>query len=310
MIRMKTRIVILVTFFAVLVSATALAQAPRTWVSGNGDDTFPCSYTAPCKTFSGAYSKTATGGVISVQDPGPYGAVTISKSITLDGGGTYASILHTTDAIIVNFTGAADSFGNTVILRGLSFDSPNSSSFGVNVLGSGVAHLHIENCTFARAQAAVSMAPGGAGSSLDMTNVVIRKMNAYGVIVDPPAGTPLKLSLDHVRIHQSAAYGLVLMDNTNGTISDSNFSNNGIGASIHANNVFVNFVRTVLSGNSSTGLYHVVAGIQTLIDGCSIFSNGVGISNTGGTVIGFTNNSIANNGNDVVGNPVQSLLQK
>src|SRR2546423_8634050 len=62
----------------------ASAQAPRTWVSGVGDDANPCSRTAPCKTFAGAISKTAAGGEIDCLDPGGFGAVTITKSITLD----------------------------------------------------------------------------------------------------------------------------------------------------------------------------------------------------------------------------------
>ena len=40
--------------------APAHAQATRTWVSGVGDDANPCSRTAPCKTFAGAISKTAS----------------------------------------------------------------------------------------------------------------------------------------------------------------------------------------------------------------------------------------------------------
>jgi len=77
-----------------LASAGAHAQN-RTWVSGVGDDAYPCSRTAPCKTFAGAISKTAAGGIISVLDPGGFGAVTITKSITIDGGGIEASILAT-----------------------------------------------------------------------------------------------------------------------------------------------------------------------------------------------------------------------
>src|SRR6202035_4682637 len=73
--------------------ASALAQATRTWVSGVGDDANPCSRTAPCKTFAGAISKTAAGGEIDALDPGGFGAVTITKSITLSGVGTNASIL-------------------------------------------------------------------------------------------------------------------------------------------------------------------------------------------------------------------------
>src|SRR4051794_1913927 len=74
-------------------AATANAQATRTWVSGVGDDANPCSRTAPCKTFSGAISKTAACGEISVLDPGGFGVVTITKSITINGTGTLAGIL-------------------------------------------------------------------------------------------------------------------------------------------------------------------------------------------------------------------------
>src|SRR6202521_1683920 len=72
----------------------ASAQATRTWVSGVGDDANPCSRTAPCKTWAGAISKTAAGGEIDALDPGGFGAVTITKAITLDGGGgQVASVL-------------------------------------------------------------------------------------------------------------------------------------------------------------------------------------------------------------------------
>src|SRR3954453_21250419 len=75
-----------VLFF--LISAIPVqAQATRTWVSGVGDDANPCSRTAPCKTFAGAISKTAAGGGINALDPGGYGALSITKSITIVGGG-------------------------------------------------------------------------------------------------------------------------------------------------------------------------------------------------------------------------------
>src|SRR5438128_2291662 len=104
-----TRIKLMLNVFAisvvcVLFSSLAHAQATRTWVSGVGDDVNPCSRTAPCKTFAGAISKTAAGGEISVLDPGGFGAVTIIKSITINGDGTLAGLLvgAGTAGIIVN----------------------------------------------------------------------------------------------------------------------------------------------------------------------------------------------------------------
>ncbi|MBA2349343.1 MAG: right-handed parallel beta-helix repeat-containing protein, partial [Solirubrobacterales bacterium] len=100
-----------------LLPAAAQAQATRTWASGVGDDANPCSRTAPCKTFAGAISKTAAGGEIDALDPGGYGAVTITKAITIDGSGTHASILAGgSTGVTINAPNAA------VVLRDLSIN--------------------------------------------------------------------------------------------------------------------------------------------------------------------------------------------
>src|SRR3712207_9308793 len=88
--RTSRRLAALLPALALLAFAlpsTASAQATRTWVSGVGDDVNPCSRTAPCKTFAGAISKTAAGGEMNVLDPGGFGGVTITKSITIKGRG-------------------------------------------------------------------------------------------------------------------------------------------------------------------------------------------------------------------------------
>src|SRR3954466_3249056 len=103
---------------AMLAAAPANAQATRTWVSGVGDDANPCSRTAPCKTFAGAISKTAPAGEINVLDPGGFGAVTITKSITISSEGFEAGVLVSgTNGIIVNAGNTAN-----VVLRGLDIE--------------------------------------------------------------------------------------------------------------------------------------------------------------------------------------------
>jgi Right handed beta helix region len=121
----------LVALSALLLSATpAMAQATRTWVSGVGDDANPCSRTAPCKTFAGSISKTAAGGEINVLDPGGFGAVTITKSITIRSDSIEAGILVSgTNGVVIN-AGA----GDRVILEGLDFEGLNTGLSGVNVL--------------------------------------------------------------------------------------------------------------------------------------------------------------------------------
>jgi hypothetical protein len=127
-----------------LISSVAQAQAARTWVSGVGDDVNPCSRTAPCKTFAGAISKTTAGGEISVLDSGGFGAVTITKSITIDGTGMLAGILASgTTGIIINITDAKET-GKPVRLRGLSFNGAGTGINGINVVSAGL--VSVEDC--------------------------------------------------------------------------------------------------------------------------------------------------------------------
>src|SRR5438309_10631275 len=120
-----------VKFLAVVVMGSGLmyGQASRTWVSGVGDDANPCSRTAPCKTFAGAISKTAPGGEIDALDPGGFGAVTITKAITIDGGGgQVASVLVSgTNGIVVQANAQTD----VVILRNLRINGIGSGLNGI-----------------------------------------------------------------------------------------------------------------------------------------------------------------------------------
>src|SRR5262245_19093526 len=105
----------------------AHAQATRTWVSGVGDDANPCSRTAPCKTFAGAISKTATGGEINVLDPGGFGGVTITKSVTIRSEVEAGVLVSGTNAIIVNAPA-----GSRVVLEGLDIEGLGTGLNGVN----------------------------------------------------------------------------------------------------------------------------------------------------------------------------------
>jgi hypothetical protein len=122
-----------------LITVTSFSQATRTWVSGVGDDVNPCSRTAPCKTFAGAISKTATGGEISVLDAGGYGAVTIIKSITIDGTGEQASILaNMVNGIIINGPDAV------VTIRNISINGAGNGINGIRIIAA--KKVFIENC--------------------------------------------------------------------------------------------------------------------------------------------------------------------
>jgi parallel beta-helix repeat protein len=171
----------------VVPAAPATAQVTRTWVSGVGDDVNPCSRTAPCKTFAGAISKTATGGEINVLDPGGFGGVTITKSITIRADHVEAGIVvNSTSGIIINapatakvvldgidFEGASlgtsihginiiqarDVLVRNSTIRG--FDSPTSA--GIMVNGSTQISLTVENCTIFNNTLGISVTSSGVG---------------------------------------------------------------------------------------------------------------------------------------------------
>ena len=141
--RFTIKLFVIATFLLAFASI-AQAQATRTWVSGVGDDVNPCSRTAPCKTYAGAISKTATNGEISTLDPGGYGAVTITKGMTIDGttGAGFGSILAVgvTGVIVNDATGLA-----VVTLRNLSINgASNGTGNGIRFLA-GKA-LIVEDC--------------------------------------------------------------------------------------------------------------------------------------------------------------------
>src|SRR5215472_14160234 len=139
---------------ALVASGSAYAQATRTWVSGVGDDANPCSRTAPCKTWPGAISKTAPGGEIDALDPGGFGALTITKSITIDGGGgqVASTLVAGTNGFVVA-AGATD----VVIIRNMRFDGllgngSNSGNAGINGIRfiSGAALVEIPSVRIGR----------------------------------------------------------------------------------------------------------------------------------------------------------------
>src|SRR5437899_2562290 len=137
----------LLTFLALIALGTITmhGQTTRTWVSAFGDDANPCSRTAPCKTFAAAMAQTVAGGEIDALDPGSFGSVTITKALTIDGGGSQiASVLAAgTNGIVVQ-AGASD----TVILRNLRLNGVRGSSNpglnGIRYLAGG--SLMVDKC--------------------------------------------------------------------------------------------------------------------------------------------------------------------
>ena len=152
------------------VAAQAHAQLLNTWVSATGDDDNPCSRSLPCATFAGAIAKTNAGGIIGVLDSGEYGTVEITKSITIDGGGSLASIQTSSvlrSGVLVN-AGPND----RVVLRNLSINGSHNLDQGV-LFQSG-RRLSIQNCLFTRFDGDTAIAvANSARSNTDVNNALV-----------------------------------------------------------------------------------------------------------------------------------------
>jgi hypothetical protein len=213
------------------VHSAAFAQATRTWVSGVGDDANPCSRTAPCKTFAGAISKTAAGGEINTLDGGGFGAVTITKSITIQSDQSWSGgiLVSGTNGITVN-AGAND----VVTLSGLQFDgigytTATSGIVGVRFLA-GLA-LNVEDCRFRgfaydTTGAGIEMAPSGGNTRLYVSDSYFignGSANGGGHIVLKPTGTAtVTAQIVNSQLTHSRGYGIYVGDNANATLRNTN----------------------------------------------------------------------------------------
>jgi hypothetical protein len=296
---MKNKLVvgILALLVTVVFAATpAYAQATRTWVSGVGDDANPCSRTAPCKTFAGSISKTAPGGEINVLDPGGFGAVTITKPITISSQGFEAGVLVSgTNGIIVNVPNATDA----VILRGLDIEGLGTGISGVTVLTGG--NVWIENTTInAFTTSGINFTPTVAGSALHVSNVIVRNCGNFGaatgqgVLVAPTVAATA--DFDHLQVTRNVA-GLKVTGGS-ASVTDSVASNNSF-AGFTGGGTALNLERSMsthnvtgvncAAGTTRLGNMHIsdntTQNIQNQANCTTFKNNDIGTAVTFGTTI-------------------------
>ncbi|HTL97187.1 MAG TPA: right-handed parallel beta-helix repeat-containing protein [Holophagaceae bacterium] len=279
-----------------LATAPLAAQASRTWVSGVGDDANPGSRTAPCKTFAGAISKTAAGGEIDCLDPGGFGAVTITKAITLDGGGGQVASILVAGTNAINVSAGAN---DVVILRNIRFQGIGlSASPGLNGVrfNSGKA-LIIENCTFdGFSDAAIDVAVTTAGSTVSVSNVLETGLPAAatseGVYLEAAANSQTRVDVSNSSFWNNGNCGIKCGA---GTLVANNVTTTGCIYGVDTfNSPNVELDNTNMNSNTTDGLR--VSGGTLRLSNCTITGNTAGVLITGGVVNTFGNNRIAGNG--------------
>lgn len=274
MINPTIRALLVITAIFALTSA-AHAQASRTWVSGVGDDLNPCSRTAPCKTYAGAISKTAKDGEISTLDPGGFGAVTITKSIYINGthGAGYGSILNSlVNGVIVNITDPLD-VRKAVRLRALDINGVSNGINGVSILAAN--DVWIEDC--------VIDGNAGNGSTSGIGVRVATSATCSLYISD----TVIHKNVTGVRVAATSGFAVLNLRNCNieGNTTGVEASTNG----------FVTIEGSRIAANDSNAVVTSVAGAQLNIRDSVISNNGMAINAAAGSTVRALSNLLLNN---------------
>ncbi len=279
-------------------TAAADAQATRTWVSGLGDDANPCSRTAPCKTFPGAYSRTAVGGEIDVIDPGGFGTISIGHSLTIDGGGgLMASILASSGTTGVNINAGAT---DNVILRNLNIQGVSNSSFpGVTGIAFNSGNsLSVEHCVI----------ENFSQYGINNTTATRTFMNVLDTKIDNAAiagifSTSTTASgANQVSVYNSAVYdsGIGMDANTKSafTVANSIVANNS-GDGIVANGAIaiMNLQQVTVSRNAN-GLHAITGGLIRVGQSTIVSNTATGVFGDTGTISSWLDNYVAGNGTD------------
>jgi hypothetical protein len=292
-----------------LLPASASAQATRTWVSGiTGSDSNPCSETSPCKTFAGAISKTAAGGEIDALDPGGYGAVTITKSITISGGGSTAGVLVSgTNGITIQTTGDRDA----VTLQGLDIDGVGTGLIGVSILHAGTVRIDDDDI-YGFTDSAIAFeptAPVGSGvpaTSLNIDNSRIHGNVQDGLLAIPPAGKAINVFVNDSTFENNGC-GLVAsaVPRATGAFTLAGCGAMTSGASVGTVNL--TSAGATITGNAGPGVMSSGANATSFLSSDLISGNGTGLSPVdGGHIVSVgSQNEIV--GNTADGSPTSTL---
>ena len=308
-----------VGLFLSMVASPAWAQATRTWVSGVGDDANPCSRTAPCKTFAGAISKTAASGEIDVLDPGGFGALTITKAITIanDGVGTAGVLVSGTNGFVVA-AGPTDA----VIIRGLDFIGLNPAASpglnGIRVTQAG--SVLIDHCKIINfSQNGIDFRPTNSGATLAVVDTVLSGNGSNGdpflanygdVLVQGNGGGTAAVNVtatfDRVQFLNAFAPGLrVDGGQSTGTATVSvrnslaqNSGKSGFSAQTEApanGVVTLTIDSSTAANNVGFGVHSTGTNSTVYMSNSTVTGNGTGVAVSSSNLISLKNNAIVGN---------------
>jgi hypothetical protein len=291
----------------------------RTFVSIFGSDSNPGTRESPCRSFQAALAETTPGGEVVALDSGDYAPFVIDKAVTVAAApGAHAAIsVFSGDGIHVR-AGGADAVG----LRNL-FLTGVGGRHGIFFETGG--SLDLEFITVAGfAGRGLRMTAVNAAASLVVCDSVFRA-NSAGVVVNGSTGGVIRMEIERTRADRSTDNGFWFLGGVRGTVrnaaatanagsgfffqpeavvtvfdSVADGNANGIAVKDPGTQVEVTLAGVVIANNHSVGVIASPAS-SVRIGGSIITGNGIGISNTDGTVETLQDNYVHGNGTDVVG---------
>jgi Right handed beta helix region len=282
--------------------ASAQAQYVHTCVSAAaGNDANTCHCTQPCRTFQRAHTQTLDQGQITVLDPGGYGPVTITKSISIvnDGGGVASVIVSGNNAFGINVNAPAAGYVN---LRGLTIQGVG---FGIDqggvIFASGFS-LTITDCVI-RNLTGNGIVFGGSGNSLVVADTLVADNGGSGIFVNPEAGTR-RTMFNRVQLYHNSEAGIWVRGGGGAGTLDATVTD-----SVAYKNAGSGFLASTVAGGGSTSLWifrsvaannfdGLKADIASILVGQSTVkgnTNGLTMVN-GGSVTSYGDNNIDGNG--------------
>ena len=288
--------IVIVPFFHVAALAgkptqntTTATPQMRTYVSGLGSDSNPCTVSSPCRNFQAALALTIAGGEIFVLNSADYGPLTIGKAVSITSEGATAGVMATSGVGIVINAGASD----VINLRGLVVDGANTGTTGMQ-FNSGQS-LNIQKTTVRGfTNSGISFAPNGA-AKLFVTDTVVTGNGNNGILVASNSSSAVSGLLNRV---SASANGVGVFANGGAvslTMTDTVAGNNTYGVGATSSAVMV---RNSTLSNNSIGVAADQSGVIR-VGQSTITANGTGwTSQNGGQVESYGNNNVNGNTTD------------
>ena len=273
-------------------SVAAQGQAARTFVSSAGSDANDCSRPSPCRNLQRAHDAVAAGGEVVALDSAGYGAVNITKSVTITGEGVHAAATSPSgggNAVSVNGAGI------TVVLRKLQIQSHPTSVSGSGIFARNFAALHIESCTVRAASTGLFFLPNSADGTpareLFIKDSIFRNNGGGGIFLANATDTgSLSATIERTRIENNA-FGGAEFQNAKVTLRDCLSSGNAFTGILAQEGSEVNVESCVSSYNGNHGIAAFDGGIIRVSHSTATNNTQFGFRNDGTSTFESRENS-------------------